>query len=238
MLYSNSISKTSLEQQSLAQAYLEKWRKVASSTQRIDNQSASLAVKAAYAAIDLEEPEIYFFSSPDAAQKSIQFKELILQPNPFQIWKRLKQKLITEPVIHLRHQLKSLSPIDDYKNFQENGEDELNLDTFVSTSQLIFQDSISIQFWSRYAWLFDFHYSTNRFEFEKRKWKALKLLVENCGRIYSFRKTCLICDRPAEISFDQEFRLHSETGPAIIFVDGYSIYALNGMKADGPNSLR
>jgi hypothetical protein len=220
------------EQQSLAQGYLEKWRNIARSTQRIDNQSAAFAIKTAYTAIDVAEPEILFFESPHSARDSHQFKEFTSQRDLFQVWKRLKQKLITEPTIHLRHELKSLSQFNDCEIDHDDQQEHASLGSFIPVAQLSLQDSIAIQFWSRYAWLFDFYYSMGYCDYEQSQWEALRLLVENCGRIYPFHTICLVCDRPIQLSFDQEFRLHSEVGPAVVFTDGYSIYARHGMKSD------
>ncbi len=54
------------EQEALLPFYREKWMKMALSTEPIDREKAASAVKAAYASIDLPEPEIFFYSSPYA----------------------------------------------------------------------------------------------------------------------------------------------------------------------------
>lgn len=54
------------------------------------------------------------------------------------------------------------------------------------------------------------------------------MLVANCGWIYPFANTCIVCDRPRILSFDSQHRLHAEGGPAIQFADGYSLYSYHG----------
>lgn len=77
------ITKLTPEQEALIPVYQEKWRAIALSTQRIDCEKAAEAVKAAYAAIHKQEPEIIFCDSPYAAWK-------------FVIQKNLKNRLDTE----------------------------------------------------------------------------------------------------------------------------------------------
>ncbi|MEH1928546.1 hypothetical protein [Nostoc sp.] len=55
------------EQEALIPVYRQKWRAIALSTERIDREKASEAVKATYVLIGIEEPEIVFYDSPNAA---------------------------------------------------------------------------------------------------------------------------------------------------------------------------
>jgi hypothetical protein len=41
---------------------------------------------------------------------------------------------------------------------------------------------------------------------------------------------CILSDRPRVVSFDGQRRLHSDTGPAVAFSDGYSLWAINGVR--------
>ena len=55
------IEKLTPEQEALIPVYQEKWSAFVLSTEPIDRQKATVAVKAAYVVIGLEEPEILFF---------------------------------------------------------------------------------------------------------------------------------------------------------------------------------
>ena len=61
------IEKLTPQQEALIGVYREKWRRIALSTDAIDRQKASNAVKAAYERIGYQEPEIIFCDSPEAA---------------------------------------------------------------------------------------------------------------------------------------------------------------------------
>ena len=58
------IEKPTPEQEALIPFYQEKWRNIALSTEPIDRQKVTSAVKKAYALIGLSVPEIIFIDSP------------------------------------------------------------------------------------------------------------------------------------------------------------------------------
>lgn len=76
--------------------------------------------------------------------------------------------------------------------------------------------------------LSDFYISVLNGDRDPVKWRAFQLLVANCGWIYPFKNTCIVCDRPRIFSFDDQHRLHAEGSPAIQFADGYSLYSYHG----------
>jgi hypothetical protein len=42
-------------------------------------------------------------------------------------------------------------------------------------------------------------------------------------------KTCIVCDRPTELHWDENLVLHNENGPAFAFADGFAQYAYKGI---------
>jgi hypothetical protein len=54
-------------------------------------------------------------------------------------------------------------------------------------------------------------------------------LLSQGGWILPFSKTCLIVDRPIKLTLDQENRLHQEQGMAMLYNDGYGVYAYHGV---------
>lgn len=64
----------------------------------------------------------------------------------------------------------------------------------------------------------------------------------SCGWWWPHKEFVMICDRPAEIHRDVDGRLHSPTGPAIAWRDGWGIYAWRGTRVprawiENPESL-
>ena len=57
----------------------------------------------------------------------------------------------------------------------------------------------------------------------------MQALIINCGWIYPFEKTCIVCERPIKLSFDSQDRLHAEGKLAIQFADGWGLYSYHGV---------
>ena len=49
-----------------------------------------------------------------------------------------------------------------------------------------------------------------------------------CGWWWPMRGAVILADRPTVLSLDQQWRLHSETGPALAYGDGYTLYSWHG----------
>ncbi|MEC4991685.1 MAG: hypothetical protein SAJ37_23365, partial [Oscillatoria sp. PMC 1068.18] len=76
-----------------------------------------------------------------------------------------------------------------------------------------------------------FAYYFSVIEPTEKHWLAdiLEQLCLNCGWIYPYKNICLICDRPRQLSFDNQQLLHAENTPAIEFSDGFKVYAYHGV---------
>ena len=97
------------EQEALIPVYREKWRAIAFSTERIDREKASEALKVAYAAFAFEVPEIVFCDSPYAAFSKIfldKFDQLI-QKLEFPIISRLNKSSVSR----IKKQQKVFQPL-------------------------------------------------------------------------------------------------------------------------------
>jgi hypothetical protein len=58
-------------------------------------------------------------------------------------------------------------------------------------------------------------------------------LCQLCGPIAMYDDLAIIHERPEYILFDDEDRLHSETGPAVRYSDGFSVYSWHGVSIPG-----
>jgi len=70
-------------------------------------------------------------------------------------------------------------------------------------------------------------------KYEPEVWKffqAWATLGESCSWWMAYDGLCIISDRPRTLSFDAERRLHSETGAAIAFSDGWGVHAWHGTR--------
>ncbi|GAX40387.1 hypothetical protein NIES4075_13520 [Tolypothrix sp. NIES-4075] len=80
-----------------------------------------------------------------------------------------------------------------------------------------------------YGSTFDFCISVLHCNHNQREWFIYQSLAKFCGWILFYKKTCIVCDRPLHLLFDNENRLHAEGKPAIEFADGYSLYSYHGV---------
>jgi hypothetical protein len=53
-------------------------------------------------------------------------------------------------------------------------------------------------------------------------------VTKSCFWWYPFKDFCIVSDRPSEIHIENGL-LHNETGPAILFRDGYALWSIDGM---------
>jgi hypothetical protein len=63
-------------------------------------------------------------------------------------------------------------------------------------------------------------------------------LARSCLWWWPYREVCVVCERPAEIHSPDGRRLHHDTGPAVRFRDGWSIWAIDGVLVDEQIFLR
>jgi len=50
-----------------------------------------------------------------------------------------------------------------------------------------------------------------------------------CEWWWPYENFCFVSERPVKTSWDDQSRLHCETGPAVRYDDGYALYAWNGV---------
>ena len=98
----------------------------------------------------------------------------------------------------------------------------------------IFNSSHSYSFGSAESyWIYTYQYYVDVLKLpidEKARWglDIMKRLCDNSGFHYVYDKFAVICDKPKIISLNEDGEVHNETGPAILYRDGFAIYAING----------
>jgi hypothetical protein len=80
-------------------------------------------------------------------------------------------------------------------------------------------------------WLGFYDYFSNvlRLEQQTKKLKGLWIIAKNAGWFLPHENICWISERH-NICKLKDGRIHSETGPAIAYPDGFSVFALNGVR--------
>lgn len=213
------------EQKELARTLHEKWMSVAKCTERIDLQQATDAINAVYLAVGLRKvPKIIFVDSPRAAIKMAKQRDKYTGQSSPGIIRFLKIALIIRAIENIPYRRIDLPQ-------PSNQQNKLSFSVKVfSIAQPQLSSGVSIQFWACHAWFLDCAYSVFDCDCISEKWEALQLLVKNCGFILPFRDICFVSDRPTELLFKDNFILHAERRPAVVFRDGYEIFADNGVE--------
>ena len=76
----------------------------------------------------------------------------------------------------------------------------------------------------------------------KKRMRAFLDVARQTQHYIFLDKICLICERPSVLKTDENGRLHSESGPALTYADGFDIYSWHGTTVpqwliDNPSSL-
>lgn len=83
------------------------------------------------------------------------------------------------------------------------------------------------------SWLSFYKYFIEVVGLELEKITGILELANHTGWYNAYEDVVVFQDRPEYIKFDEDQRLHSETGPAIRFRDGFSVYSWHGVRIPG-----
>ena len=236
------------EQEALIPVYQEKWRRIEQYQGPINRERAAAAVKAAYAAIGAEEPEIIFYGSPNGALDDIAsyltgqvvwlpklFKEILgwemMGKLQLTLHEQLEQSLgkkFGSPLygkIYTERNCRSLFE-QLWKTLREKWESHKlgPSDKLVGAIESGFSPYMSANFWMISGCYFDFCIEVLHGEVDRTLWEVFQNLVNSCGWIFAFRDKCYVCDRPHRVSLDSEGRLHATGEAALEYADGWQLY--------------
>ena len=169
----SKIEKLTAEQEAKLPAYRDKWLAIGLSTERVDRDAATEAVKLMYTRAGLELPaNIRFVNGPFEARKTL---------DEFDI-----SDSIVDSCVYGSHEAGWLSFYDFFN--QECGVD-----------------------------------------FEG-KLDGLMAVARTCGWVSVYDELAVVQDRPLIIKMDDQNRLHCEDGAAIMYADGFAVYAWHGVR--------
>ncbi|MEL6459337.1 MAG: DUF6745 domain-containing protein [Cyanobacteria bacterium J06621_15] len=226
------------QQESLFIKYLEKWRKVAFSTEPINREKSESAIKKAYTLIDEPEPQVFFFDSPYAAvvaldklEDEIGCSELDYDDMIDRLWDKLVESLTPTPLLKDKddYQLR-LQTFDVHKIIRKDVNERYHQpdEPFYWIPEEFKEGTYQPDTVCSEMARLDFSVSELKCDEDSEIWQNFQAIVNNCGWIASYQELCVVCDRPCILTFDEQHKLHGEDKPAIQFVDGYSVYASHG----------
>lgn len=212
--------------------YINKWRKIIHSTSPINREKVIKAIEKACDILKYPLPKIVFTKSPREALSYLSDKQCSVSN-----YKPLKydlSSLLTEKL---------------FKNHQN----QLYLGN-IKLSSFLFNESYSSEYlyYVIYqniyeyvdCWLddlidseiimsnpceYEFYIEELNYDCDQNIWNTYKYLAEESPYILCFSHICLVIERPTKLHLDNLNYVHAEGKPAVIFNDGYNIYAYHGI---------
>jgi len=224
-----NMSSLDIDQKQIARKYKEKWRNIALSTQKIDYDDATNYVKQMYNVLELEIPNIIFVSSPyNALEKisQIQSSQSFLEVPVLGI-------SFIEEMSNQNQEVLNREVFDEFESFKELKK----ISIFIDRSLREWSDVVNNRSFYRCLKpkercaafsIIDFLAHALNVPIDETKYEVFSSVIQSCGWIFPFEKTCLVCERPTRLTFDKEGKLHSDKKPAIEFSDGFGVYVYHG----------
>ncbi|MDZ8079146.1 MAG: hypothetical protein RMX35_08590 [Nostoc sp. DcaGUA01] len=234
----------------------EKWQHIGLSTERINQQNATDAVRAIYTALELTEPEIIIVDSPNAAFEyiwnflKIGSQTMLGDAIDSSYWRRiysnLQSDLLVRVPIDLQKNLHSLFDNHLAKEYAKFLQEQLEIQwgdvleehfgkrvgvanrRHRNLIKNIFSSCRKPETLIAGCSYFDFCIHSFNYHQFQNKLLVLEEFVQNCGWTFFFQNIAIICNHSTTISIDSNNHLHAEDTPAIAFADGYSLYADHG----------
>jgi hypothetical protein len=216
-----SISRLTLEQETLLLQCRERWFSLEHLVAPTEFYDVEGAIKLAYTTLDQLEPQV------------------ILHESPYQTIKRLEdlQEQSTIPLMNLGWKLRQQLPRSGQMGVKhpkkiEHSEGSLSTQLRFSLMRRLgerMENAISTSAWFSYTSWFDFCISVLNCSCDLKTWEALQALVKHCSFVFPFQKLCLVSDRPTSFLLDDQKRFHAVGKPAVTYTDGFSLYFYHGV---------
>lgn len=197
--------------------FREEWLKVGMCCEPADFEAGDEVIRGFYARVGKPAPMILHFSSPAMCELAANVVMGLLKDKPDQLWGQLWGQLGDQLGDQLRDQLRD----------QLGGQlgDSKIENVFLINS---FDNQYNVAWGAFY--LFGHEIGV------EYKADNIALLLE-WGRLFRsvgwwapFEGVCFVSDRPRKVTFDDQKRLHGETGKAVEYSDGWGVSAWHGTR--------
>ncbi|MEM7594185.1 MAG: hypothetical protein AAF383_22180 [Cyanobacteria bacterium P01_A01_bin.83] len=235
----NQIDNLSTEQELLIPDFIEKWQKIAFSTNPTDKSEISQVIKKIYRKINLPEPIIYFCDRPTNTQDVLE--KIGLDSFGSQIHSQINELLFIQIENYIRTQITEelWEQLDDdlwIRNFDSKPFDSLGFidedisDRLYGWDSIAFYEGRMFARLIRYGLTFDYSFLLID-ELSDRVleiWNFFQIVVNNCSQIFFYENICIVYEKLKILSVDDRGLLHNDGQPALEFADGTKIYACHG----------
>jgi len=233
--------------------FREEWRAIGLSCKPADFKTGDEIITSFYARLGKPAPLILHFSSPAMCELAVNFVFDVLK-EPAQLYSQLnlqlRTQLYTQLNLQLRAQLGAQLDSQLYTQLYSQLDSQLysqlraQLDSQLRTQLYSQLDKLKPYFlsnrWGSGHWCaWEAYYLFGHEIGVKYKAEDIALLLEwgrlsqSIGWWAPWDGICFVSDRPREVHFDVERRLHNETGMAVRYSDGWGCFAWRGTSIPG-----
>lgn len=228
--------------------YRRKWWDIALKPGPIDRDKAGETIKVIYGLSGQKEPEIIFFDNiyhtfekfvdlPVNIRVNYQVEKKLRR----ELYEQLYRELVSQLGIELISQLQSKIYSEVYSKLviplhrqlrNQLGNESINKTATKKMGSHLkrsWGNCLQPEALFEYVTLLDYCAAMFDCRYDPNKWELMQSIVKYCSWMYTFEGICLVCDRPSEIYFDSQQKLHAEGKPALQFSDGYSLYSYHGV---------
>ncbi len=217
------------EQRARFPEFRKKWTEIGLCTDPSDRSRAEAGIRLSYEIAKLTPPDIQWAGSPLACAIARAFSLML----PKKATKAEALKKVKGPVWDSI--MEAVEP-DKRKSFITScwkarvPQKELSTSSFGDVVWEGIMDSVNGQHDADWLAFYDYFRVVCGLEDETSKLTGLMEVAKASGWFFPYEELCWAAERHSVVSLNGEGQIHAEEGPAIGFADGFSIYALNGVR--------
>ena len=212
------VEKLTLEQEAAIPDYIKSWIDRLDKSAKLDREAATQGAKWLYKFCKLKEPLVVFVSSPMAAQIAAGLFKNLAQVRA-QVWAQVRDQVLAQVGAQVLDQV-----------WDQVG-DQVWAQVWAQVRDQVGDQVYRAGYGSHDSgWLSFYSFFLSECAIEDcNKLQPLMNLTENCGWFWPFENAVIFTERPKEIHLTNK-KLHKDGGPAILYKDGFSVHALNGVR--------
>ena len=230
------ITKLTPEQKKLKEIVKSEW--ISNLTAKADKKKIKEVCEYVYFLANLKKPKVIILNSPLAIQYAANLlnkkevgREVEQEEVRQEVWQEVRQEVWQEVGREVEQEVEQEVG---QEVRQEVGQ-EVGQEVWQEVEQEVWQEKLKYYSFGSYlsSWYYDWYSFYDYFHrikaIKNEKFLKLKEGVKGIFEVIYLKGYCLVSTCPEYVK-KKAGRLHNEHGPAVKFRDGYSVYALNGVR--------
>ena len=214
------------EQKLLLPKFRKEWHDVGICTDRADRVKAQLAICAMRKEVGVTNPPIFIWcDSPAISLMALQFIKSTH-------WK----KFLAEVERNLRKN--GLPKVDVLSHRDELGASlRASLGDSLGDSNSKLTEELGKEWWGQHEayWIAFYLFARDivGVKYDDKRSRQLDMwrdVAQSCCWWWAYENYVIVSERPTTVAMDERGRIHSHTGPAVAFADGWKVYASHGVR--------